>query len=485
MNRFIFTIILSLQTLMISAGIATFEEMTKQLNEKSLPIINLVVEIDNVTKADYTNATIEIVTPPTINNKKNVSTTYNCKVKYRGTSSLIYDKKSFKIKLIDDKGKSIDAKIFGIRKDDSWILDAMAIDRIRMRNRVCFDIWNEMSSTPYTTDYDKRNGTKGVFVELFINDKYHGLYCMSDKINRKLLGVKKVDDDDNDSPVIKGVIYKGDQWSNATRLNGYDEESMYEASWNSWELNYPEDYPCPEAYMPLKNFIDYCVNTSDDDFKKGIEDNFYLQNFADYQVFFLSQGLGDNHIKNTYLSIVNINKGHRFMITPWDLDCSLGGNYDGSYKSSVVTMRQILSVGLYRRLWNLDINGYKSLVATRWQQLYKTTLSEDAFNKRIDAYANDFIESGAWEREFITWNGKPVTLKQDLTDEIRYVKDWYHRNCENLANNIYKDITSETKAIAIPTPTGHQHTIYNMCGQKVDTSYKGIIIKDGHKLIVR
>lgn len=88
-------------------------------------------------------------------------------------------------------------------------------------------------------------------------------------------------------------------------------------------------------------------------------------------------------------------------------------------------------------------------------------------------------------REFITWNGKPVTLKQDLTDEIRYVKDWYHRNCENLANNIYKDITSETKAIAIPTSTDHQHTIYNMCGQKVDTSYKGIIIKDGHKLIVR
>ena len=52
----------------------------------------------------------------------------------------------------------------------------MAIDRVRMRNRLNFDVWNAMSKTPYATDYDQRNGTQGVFVELFINGQYHGLY---------------------------------------------------------------------------------------------------------------------------------------------------------------------------------------------------------------------------------------------------------------------------------------------------------------------
>jgi len=40
-----------------------------------------------------------------------------------------------------------------MRQASSWILDAMAIDRIKMRNRVCFDLWNEFSSLPYSTDY--------------------------------------------------------------------------------------------------------------------------------------------------------------------------------------------------------------------------------------------------------------------------------------------------------------------------------------------
>lgn len=179
--------------LAISAQVATFEEMKAQLSDKSLPIINITVEIDKVSKPEYTNADIEIADPERRTDPENVCTRYQCKVKYRGSSSMQYEKKSFNVKLLNDKGKSLDANLFGIRKDDAWILDAMAMDRLRMRNRVNFDIWNEMSATPYSTDYERRNGTKGLFVELFINGKYHGLYCFSDKVNRKLLKIKKAE----------------------------------------------------------------------------------------------------------------------------------------------------------------------------------------------------------------------------------------------------------------------------------------------------
>ena len=53
--------------------------------------------------------------------------------------------------------------------------------------------------------------------------------------------------------------------------------------------------------------------------------------------------------------------------------------------------------------------------------LHTAVLSEQAFNDRVDAYALSFIESGAWEREYLMWNGNPVPLAQDLNEETAYI----------------------------------------------------------------
>lgn len=484
MKKFLLTLAISLQAIALAATtIDDFETMKTKLGEKSLPIVNLTVDIATVSKPNYTNATIEIADPLRRTDGENMVTTISCKVKYRGNTSLRYDKKSFNVKLLNEKGKSLDMAMFGMRKDDAWILDAMAIDRVRMRNRLNFDTWNAMSRTPYDTDYDRRNGTQGLFVELFINGKYHGLYCFTDKINRKLLGIKKAETGADGSTTIKGVLYKGDQWSDATRLNGYYEQDMNGASWNEWELDYPDDYPCTEAYTPLKNFIDYCVHSSDADFEEGIDENFYFDNFRDYQVFVLSQGLRDNLMKNAFLSIVNINKGHCMMITPWDLDCSLGGEWDGTYHSDVATLNELQSVGLYKRLWNDNVRNFQVAVADRWRILNKEVLSEESFCQRVDSFANAFKESGAWEREYEMWNGNPVELKKNLDDETDYIKSWYHSNRQNLKNVMFHDIASGIDNVKSKYTDGKRQYTYNVCGQRVGNDYKGIVIENGHKSV--
>ena len=94
------------------------------------------------------------------------------KFKTRGATALQYTMKpSFNMKLESEDGEELDTDLLGIRKASSWILDAMAIDRICMRNRVCFDIWNEFAPLPYKTDFDSRNGMKGKFVIVYINDE--------------------------------------------------------------------------------------------------------------------------------------------------------------------------------------------------------------------------------------------------------------------------------------------------------------------------
>lgn len=471
-----------LYSLVGNAQEVTFEELKSKINDKSLPLVNITVEIDKVSKPKYTQATIEIVDPQKRTDNENISCKFACKVKYRGSSSIFYDKKSFGVKLLDNNNYGLDANMFGIRKSDTWILNAMAIDRLRMRDRVNFDIWNEMSSTPYTTNYNQRNGTSGLFVELFINGMYHGLYCFSDKVDRKLLNLKKLDSSDDGAPIIKGVMYKWNKWSNAVQLIGYSDEDMYGETWNDWELAYPDDNPCPDAYMPIKDFIDYCASTTTYEFKNGINERFYLQNFADYNVFTLAVGLLDNNMKNTYLSIANIQKGNCIMVTPWDLDSSLGGGWDGSYQNNVATTDLFIYVGLYHRLWNGNVNNYKTTVAERWRELYKTTLSENAINARIDAYVNAFIESGAWQREYNKWNGNPVALQEDLTKEADYVKDWYKRNCANLKNNVFSGIASGVNCITTDKDNG-DNAAFNLLGEKVDASYKGIVIVNGEKIL--
>lgn len=482
MKAFLLSIILCICALSSSAQEPTFESMKAQLSGKSLPLINLTVDIDQVSKTAYTDARMEVADPLKRTDPERVSTAFTCRVKYRGSSSLRYNKKSFAIKLTDGQGEETDANLFGIREDDAWILDAMAIDRMRMRNRVNFDVWNEMSATPYPTKYDGRNGTEGLFVELFINGIYHGLYCFSDKVNRKLLGLKKTETDGEDRFIVRGVMYKGTSWCGATYLKSYNDESMYETVWNGWELAYPDDHPCPEAYSPLKDFIDYCARTTNEELERGIDERFYRQNFLDYHVFLLAEGLRDNQMKNTFLSIVNTQKGRCMMVTPWDLDCSLGGNYNGKYHDETARMEDALEVALYDRLWSDDICHYREAVAGRWRELYAGILSEEAFDARVDAYARAFMESGAWQREYRKWNGNPVELRQDIHDETAYVKDWYRRNCLHLNQAVFSGTASGIGRVH-PDSSADDDATYDLTGRKVGDAYKGLVVKGGRTLL--
>ena len=75
----------------VQAQTPDYAMLKASLNEKSLPLVNITVEIRNVSKPNYLPAKIEIA-DPWKRTDGNVETTFNCKVKYRGSSSLKYDR---------------------------------------------------------------------------------------------------------------------------------------------------------------------------------------------------------------------------------------------------------------------------------------------------------------------------------------------------------------------------------------------------------
>ena len=485
MNKLFLSLLLTLFAAMASANDSIYARMVEELHENSLPLVNLTVDPTALSRSSFVDGEIEISDYHCRTRHDAVTVSYRCKLRIRGVTASSYDKKSFAVKLVDDDGKDLDANILGIREENSWILDAMAIDRTRMRNRVCFDIWNELSRTPYETRYDGRNGTEGIFVEVFINGDYHGLYCMTDKIDRSLLGLKKAKKVADGEVEIYGLLYKGINWDSGHNLLSYEQSNTDSSTWNAWELQYPEDYPSAITWQPLMDLIDFCSpSTSDYTFRQEYRDYFYDDNLLDYMIFTLALNVGDNAYKNTFLSVADITEGHCFLLTPWDMDMSLGGNWDGSYDDVLSDVNRYNHIAPFNRLYVQNIDSFADRLKSRWADYQHTLFSPERVNTILDHYGKSFITSGAWAREVSKWDGNPVPLSASVMDELEYVKSWYTRNHKHLCKEL-----GTGSSIEIQESLCHsEFTVYTLDGRKLDAANlenlpKGIYISGGKKVV--
>lgn len=430
--KFLLTLVYSFFALSIMAA-----------DEVKLPVLRVNFDGEFVKDMDYVDGRMELT------DENNQMVSFNAKFKIRGATSLSYTMKpSFNMKLRDETYESsVDASLLGMPAISSWILDAMAIDRINMRNRTLFDIWNEFSKLPYETDYESRNGTTGKFLEVYINDIYKGIYVLSDKISRKLLNLDKYD---KKKALVKGVLYK----SGTTDIDDQNTEGYFNnytvavVEWhNAWEMQEPEDYECEEAWAPLFEAIK--TGKSYDYVKK----HFFIDNLIDYQLFTMAFNISDNWgNKNHFFSIRNIQQSiddadptvadqRRFVLTPWDLDTSLGGRYDGSsytggnaYTFDPAPADMVKNGGFYPFHLCQGQTEYKIRLKERWLQLRSTSLSVNHIAEKINANRDLFLNSGAWERQKKHWDAEKYRpcYVENLTTETDAIIDWYQQRHDDM-----------------------------------------------------
>lgn len=462
--------------------------------EEKLPVLKVSFEgVLNSQMTDYVNGTMELT------NEDNTVVKLNAKFKTRGATARLYSMKpSLNMKLSnEDYSEAQDSTLLGLRSCSSWILDAMAIDRICMRNRVCFDIWNEFGKLPYQTSFDSRNGTVGKFVEMYINGTYFGIYCMTDKINRKLLDLKKVKVNSDGTVTPRGVLYKhGTQdIANQNERCFTDDFSAATISWhNAWELSEPDDYPSREAWEPL---IDAYDNGNTMDY---VRKYFHMDNLVKYQIFIMAMSIEDNWgNKNRYFSILNMQKDiddpdpaegarRKFIITPWDLDTSLGGTYngscyDGNYTNWVIA--DIMKNGVYPFSVCMKQEDYRQALKECWSEQRTGALSVENVTNKLYAYRDLFINTGAWKRmtdHFDNQKNKPCYV-EDLSHEIDLIVNWY--KARHAAMDDYFKITDDIRNINADTENSST-TVYDLSGRPVSANITspGIYIRNGKKIIV-
>ncbi len=442
----------------------------------------------------YRAASIRVNDPNSIDVQDSL---YNANVRYRGATAMGKQKKAYAIKLKDKAGNSIDRKLLNLRNDNNWILDAMAVDAGRMRNRIATDLWNDFSTAPYHSAYEKkiRNGTRGKFVEVLLNGYYAGIYCMTEKIDRKQLKLKKFAKASVAAApdTVKGTLYKSSEWTYEIFM-GHDlgqrvyplrAPSSYSNNseiWCKWENKYPDLQDGePIDWNPLYSAVSLVAAGSKFNFSARAPIYFDLPVFLDYYLFIELMLATDNHGKNMYLYNYDSSKYKKIGVTPWDLDGVFGRRWDGSKNITANASQDFITFlwayehgehVLFKRLMEYDVNSWNKKLAARYAQLRATYFSHTSLLNRFKSYRELFRDSGADKREIKRWQGSDG-ITMDFDGEIDYMDNWLRQRLKTLDaqyNYEVPDGIHEQKATYVGV-SGARGKIY------VHTTSSGVAIK--------
>lgn len=405
--------------------------------------------------------------------------TYHCRVRRRGGTSLLLDKPNYAVKFVDDEGEPRDVRFMDMRKDNNWILDAMASDYAKMRNRVSMDLWLDFSRPPYHQQAEPKavNGYRGKYVEVYANGEYMGLFCLMERLDRKQLKIKKYSVDDNDSTklVHRGLMYKAVSGNTVrTPFFYWQQNEPNEAGsyYDGMQCEYPDVTEGePWTWLPLRSNIYELAARTGTKFRNEVPTLFDVPVFIDYVLFIDLLYANDNVGKNFYTWFYDqSSEDQRLGFTPWDLDTSWGRNYLGGRvdATSVLGNKSNFDIRMTKQ-WK----GYADTLAIRYAELRDSLWAESALCQRFDQYFDLFARTGVWQRELDCWKNSKDKLRP-LADEQEYIHQWIHDRLLFL-DDVYgydpaaiQQITSDRVATSSPR-------YYDLWGRPA-TQRRGLVI---------
>ncbi len=491
-------------------------DLSAKIQFTFLPIVEL--NCSSVNSKAYTTGSLRVTDPASLGYDSLMIAAF----KYRGASSSNYPKRSYAIKLRDENGNSVDRKLLGYRSDNNWILDAMYIDLACMRNRVATDLWNAFECKPYYADREKkvRTGTRGKFVEVILNGQWWGLYCMTEKMDRKQLKLKKfvpASLSTTGENEVHGVLYKSNQWTYEVFMghesnddNDYKQviyphkkvsdykNILGQETWCEYEFKYPDYEDEAVEWRPLHDAANM-VATSFILNIDSVKSRFDYPMLRDYYLFIDLLLATDNHGKNLFWYAYDTQgpEGDKLSLAPWDLDGTFGQDWDG-----VITNTKDVTLDFDTYIKNYEHGQFAifDLIKSRseWQQdlkdryaelRIKGVISGDSIANRFANYASLFEASLADQREQNMWSKTYHSRHKDIQGGATYAESWIRRRVNWLDQKYGFDAAvtaiNEAKAVAyfaalggvgcISVNAGKAQSvrIYNIAGQLVRNAQVG------------
>lgn len=322
-------------------------------------------------------------------------------VRLRGASSLRFPKNQFRLNMrefsIGGSESNNHLSLLGMREDDDWILYSPYNDPEKMRNTLSNNLWYDFAAS--NNPLDVVNGTQGTFVEVFIDNKYWGIYTLMHPIDRKQLQLSTNNSDTSD------FYYRA-----VTNLPFDLEDFLHYSEFNvrgRFELRDPDSNGSPTQWNPL---IEHLTVLDEDEatLLDYIDTKADVDNLIDYYLFYILTQATDNNTKNRNYLAYYIEDDHFMLESPWDLDLTWGLRWTPEHaRLSVVrgdpTENFSPSVSHITRLIEKENTLIKDLVRKRYDSLRSDQWSEEVFMSLIDDYEKMIYHSGAATRDYDRW----------------------------------------------------------------------------------
>ena len=306
-------------------------------------------------------------------------------VKYRGNSSLFYDKKQYKIELLNDDGSKRDADFLGMGAESDWILNISMADKSLLRNFIAYKIAGEIDE--YTPDAEYCE----VLVKKGDKYEYEGLYllCESIKVSKNRVALSDYNKDG-----ISPFLVKRDR---------YDEEAVILDTWATREkltygylsLMYPKERNWDKDTIAN---IENCISNAEkaiysDDGK--YENSIDVSSFVDY--FLINEYFGNYDAGNNSTYMYSNLDGKVHIGPVWDFDGGMDNfSEELSNPSKIVFNNRPLFDELTKK-YSFD----KALIK-RYKELSEGVLSTKHINSLIDETV--YYIGNAQARDWSRWS---------------------------------------------------------------------------------
>lgn len=334
---------------------------------------------------------------------------YNAHV--RGNTSRLYPKKGYKFNLTKSNASGDEEKnklsLFGMRKDDDWILYAIYNDDTKIRDRLSMEVWDSYGAREISED--SYYGPKMTYVELFCNNSYCGLYGLMEPVDDKQLNLGEED-------------YSYKRKNPGGLKNKYDtffaEDDPYEEI-EGFVIKEGSTQQGAELWKPLAE-LSATLSLPDEEFTASYEKIINRESVLRMWLFLQIITGHDHTAKNMFYVAKYGEEGYQFYFAPWDMDLTWGNVSVGETNPLYTAFeRETVENRVYwetaDRLLELDCEESRAYVQELYAKLRKTVLTDDKLETMIRSLDEEIRDSGAYERDKMRW---PDGAHTDSCEEL-------------------------------------------------------------------
>jgi spore coat protein H len=217
------------------------------------------------------------------------------KLRIRGNSSRHFDKKSYKIMLINDDATEKKMSVMGMSKHDEWALYGPFLDKTLIRNYLFLNLYGERD--PATPDVR--------FCEVYLDGEYQGLYVMMETIAQ---GNGRIDlaSYTTRSDATSYIVRLDRQWDEPDEISTFTHYTLNQEYKSTMAVVYPARLHLTETFKTyitndISQFEKALYSYDFDNREKGWRAYIDMQSFVDYYVISEFLGINDMCSRSTYM----------------------------------------------------------------------------------------------------------------------------------------------------------------------------------------